>query len=184
MKIEIIISFCPALQCSPEVFFDLPASLWTFPSRRPVRPSSLCALSLRTGSRGKVASVKSSQCPAGRCPRKKRCTCFTLFQLLSVRVYLIFCWTSASLCFRRWSADEARILRVSVNSFLDHLSLILETMEMFGPPVSQWRITKDSGLFELLILCWSFHATSGGKAGRYCDDCKRKFEKLAASSSF
>uniref|UniRef100_A0A3Q3WB59 L antigen family member 3 n=1 Tax=Mola mola TaxID=94237 RepID=A0A3Q3WB59_MOLML len=36
-----------------------------------------------------------------------------------------------------WSADEARILRVSVNSFLDHLSLVLETMEMFGSPVSQ-----------------------------------------------
>ncbi|XP_040914130.1 L antigen family member 3-like [Toxotes jaculatrix] len=36
----------------------------------------------------------------------------------------------------RWSADEARILRVSVNSFLDHLSLVIETMEMFGPPVS------------------------------------------------
>ncbi|XP_038589653.1 L antigen family member 3-like [Micropterus salmoides] len=37
----------------------------------------------------------------------------------------------------RWSADEARILRVSVNSFLDHLLLVMETMEMFGPPVSQ-----------------------------------------------
>ncbi|XP_019961964.1 L antigen family member 3-like [Paralichthys olivaceus] len=37
----------------------------------------------------------------------------------------------------RWSADEARILRVSVNSFLDHLSLVVETMQMFGPPVSQ-----------------------------------------------
>ncbi|XP_075885901.1 L antigen family member 3-like [Nelusetta ayraudi] len=36
----------------------------------------------------------------------------------------------------RWSADEARILRVSVTSFMDHLSLVLETMEMFGPPVS------------------------------------------------
>ncbi|KAF3701700.1 EKC/KEOPS complex subunit Lage3 ITBA2 protein -like protein L antigen family member 3 [Channa argus] len=36
----------------------------------------------------------------------------------------------------RWSADEARILRVSVNSFLDHLLLVVETMEMFGPPVS------------------------------------------------
>ncbi|KAM7368605.1 hypothetical protein PAMP_012929 [Pampus punctatissimus] len=34
----------------------------------------------------------------------------------------------------RWSADEARILRVSVNSFLDHLLLVVETMEMFGPP--------------------------------------------------
>ncbi|XP_060923512.1 L antigen family member 3-like [Limanda limanda] len=37
----------------------------------------------------------------------------------------------------RWSADEARVLRVSVNSFLDHLSLVVETMQMFGPPVSQ-----------------------------------------------
>ncbi|KAK7895302.1 hypothetical protein WMY93_020627 [Mugilogobius chulae] len=37
----------------------------------------------------------------------------------------------------RWSADEARILRVSVNSFMDHLSLVLETMEMFSLPVSQ-----------------------------------------------
>ncbi|XP_013875967.1 L antigen family member 3-like [Austrofundulus limnaeus] len=36
----------------------------------------------------------------------------------------------------RWSADEARILRVSVSSFLDHLSLVIETMEMFGPPVA------------------------------------------------
>ncbi|XP_055010017.1 L antigen family member 3-like isoform X2 [Boleophthalmus pectinirostris] len=37
----------------------------------------------------------------------------------------------------RWSADEARILRVSVNSFMDHLSLVLETMELFSLPVSQ-----------------------------------------------
>ncbi|MED6268797.1 hypothetical protein CHARACLAT_026188 [Characodon lateralis] len=35
----------------------------------------------------------------------------------------------------RWSADEARILRVSVSSFLDHLLLVVETMEVFGPPV-------------------------------------------------
>uniref|UniRef100_A0A3P9L8Z6 L antigen family member 3 n=1 Tax=Oryzias latipes TaxID=8090 RepID=A0A3P9L8Z6_ORYLA len=32
----------------------------------------------------------------------------------------------------RWSADEARILRVSVCSFLDHLQLVVETMEKFG----------------------------------------------------
>ncbi|KAL6096409.1 uncharacterized protein ACO6RY_05742 [Pungitius sinensis] len=37
----------------------------------------------------------------------------------------------------RWRADEARILRVSVNSFLDHLTLVMETMEMFGPPAAQ-----------------------------------------------
>ncbi|KAK9532132.1 hypothetical protein VZT92_009534 [Zoarces viviparus] len=37
----------------------------------------------------------------------------------------------------KWSADEARVLRVSVNSFLDHLTLVMETMQMFGPPVTQ-----------------------------------------------
>ncbi|XP_063067281.1 L antigen family member 3-like [Engraulis encrasicolus] len=37
----------------------------------------------------------------------------------------------------QWTADEARILRVSVGSFLDHLALVLETMEAFGPPVRQ-----------------------------------------------
>ncbi|KAI1904984.1 hypothetical protein AGOR_G00011290 [Albula goreensis] len=36
----------------------------------------------------------------------------------------------------KWTADEARILRVSVGSFLDHLALVLETMEEFGPPVT------------------------------------------------
>ncbi|XP_060678458.1 L antigen family member 3-like [Hemiscyllium ocellatum] len=34
----------------------------------------------------------------------------------------------------QWEADEARILRVSVSSFLDHLALVLMTMERFGPP--------------------------------------------------
>ncbi|XP_057675153.1 L antigen family member 3-like [Corythoichthys intestinalis] len=31
----------------------------------------------------------------------------------------------------RWNADEARALRVSVNSFLEHLGLVLETLQMF-----------------------------------------------------
>ncbi|XP_077428818.1 L antigen family member 3-like isoform X3 [Vanacampus margaritifer] len=31
----------------------------------------------------------------------------------------------------KWCADEARVLRVSVNSFLDHLGLVLETMRAF-----------------------------------------------------
>ncbi|XP_015197710.2 L antigen family member 3-like [Lepisosteus oculatus] len=35
-----------------------------------------------------------------------------------------------------WAADEARILRVSVGSFMDHLALVLETMEEFGPPAA------------------------------------------------
>ncbi|XP_060125115.1 EKC/KEOPS complex subunit LAGE3-like [Zootoca vivipara] len=36
----------------------------------------------------------------------------------------------------RWRADEARILRVSISSFLEHLSLVVETMDLFGPPVA------------------------------------------------
>lgn len=44
--------------------------------------------------------------------------------------------------YRRWTADEARILRVSVSSFLDHLSLVMETMDAFGPPVSQWHLNE------------------------------------------
>ncbi|KAM8933635.1 EKC/KEOPS complex subunit LAGE3-like [Pelodytes ibericus] len=35
-----------------------------------------------------------------------------------------------------WQADEARILRVSVSSFLEHLSLVLQTMDRFGPPAA------------------------------------------------
>ncbi|XP_053728611.1 L antigen family member 3-like isoform X2 [Synchiropus splendidus] len=30
-----------------------------------------------------------------------------------------------------WTADTARVLRVSTSSFLDHLILVLETMQMF-----------------------------------------------------
>ncbi|XP_022307097.1 EKC/KEOPS complex subunit LAGE3-like isoform X2 [Crassostrea virginica] len=29
---------------------------------------------------------------------------------------------------------EARMIRVGVNSFFDHLNLVIETMEQFGPP--------------------------------------------------
>ncbi|CAI5796125.1 Hypothetical predicted protein [Podarcis lilfordi] len=36
----------------------------------------------------------------------------------------------------RWRADEARILRVSISSFLKHLSLVVETMDLFGSPVA------------------------------------------------
>nr|XP_028568294.1 EKC/KEOPS complex subunit LAGE3 isoform X1 [Podarcis muralis] len=36
----------------------------------------------------------------------------------------------------RWRADEARILRVSISSFLEHLCLVVETMDLFGPPVA------------------------------------------------
>uniref|UniRef100_A0A670JWR4 L antigen family member 3 n=1 Tax=Podarcis muralis TaxID=64176 RepID=A0A670JWR4_PODMU len=36
----------------------------------------------------------------------------------------------------RWRADEARILCVSISSFLKHLSLVVETMDLFGPPVA------------------------------------------------
>ncbi|XP_056008370.1 EKC/KEOPS complex subunit LAGE3-like [Ostrea edulis] len=29
---------------------------------------------------------------------------------------------------------EARMMRVGVNSFFDHLNLVIQTMEQFGPP--------------------------------------------------
>ena len=38
-------------------------------------------------------------------------------------------------CFRVLQSQEARLLRVSANSFLEHLQLVTETMEKFGPPV-------------------------------------------------
>ncbi|KAB5543427.1 hypothetical protein PHYPO_G00079000 [Pangasianodon hypophthalmus] len=34
----------------------------------------------------------------------------------------------------KWNAVEARSLRVSVGSFLDHLALVMETMDAFGQP--------------------------------------------------
>ncbi|XP_077996211.1 EKC/KEOPS complex subunit Lage3-like [Glandiceps talaboti] len=32
------------------------------------------------------------------------------------------------------TAAEARLLRVAVNSFIDHLSLVVQTIDQFGPP--------------------------------------------------
>ncbi|XP_077371392.1 L antigen family member 3-like [Festucalex cinctus] len=40
----------------------------------------------------------------------------------------------------KWCADEARVLRVSVNSFLEHLGLVLETMQAF--PADE-RVPED-----------------------------------------
>ncbi|KAG7322469.1 hypothetical protein KOW79_013815 [Hemibagrus wyckioides] len=34
----------------------------------------------------------------------------------------------------KWNAVKARSLRVSVSSFLDHLALVMETMDTFGQP--------------------------------------------------
>ncbi|KAH3720525.1 EKC/KEOPS complex subunit Lage3-like [Dreissena polymorpha] len=33
-----------------------------------------------------------------------------------------------------FEAEEARSLRVAVNSFFDHLTLVIKTIETFGPP--------------------------------------------------
>jgi len=33
-----------------------------------------------------------------------------------------------------FEAQEARTLRVSINSFFEHVNLVCETMKMFGPP--------------------------------------------------
>ncbi|KAM6143714.1 EKC/KEOPS complex subunit LAGE3 [Erethizon dorsatum] len=37
----------------------------------------------------------------------------------------------------RWTAQDVRLLRVSVLSFLEQLSLVVRTMQRFGPPVSR-----------------------------------------------
>ena len=38
---------------------------------------------------------------------------------------------------RSMSSSEAKTLRVCANSFLDHLSLVVETIEAFGPPMEE-----------------------------------------------
>ncbi|XP_011716106.1 EKC/KEOPS complex subunit LAGE3 [Macaca nemestrina] len=37
----------------------------------------------------------------------------------------------------RWKAEDCRLLRISVINFLDQLSLVVRTMQRFGPPVSR-----------------------------------------------
>lgn len=37
----------------------------------------------------------------------------------------------------RWSADDPRLLRISVINFLDQLSLVVNTIQRFGPPLSR-----------------------------------------------
>jgi len=39
--------------------------------------------------------------------------------------------------FRTMSSPEAKTLRVCANSFLDHLTLVVETIEAFGPLVEE-----------------------------------------------
>ncbi|KAL7848195.1 hypothetical protein AOLI_G00229130 [Acnodon oligacanthus] len=44
---------------------------------------------------------------------------------------------SANILSVKWTAEEARILRVSVGSFLDNLALVMETMDAFGQIIQQ-----------------------------------------------
>ncbi|XP_045394211.1 EKC/KEOPS complex subunit LAGE3 [Lemur catta] len=37
----------------------------------------------------------------------------------------------------RWKAEDCRLLRISIINFLDQLSLVVQTMQRFGPPVSR-----------------------------------------------
>uniref|UniRef100_A0A7N9CT24 L antigen family member 3 n=2 Tax=Macaca fascicularis TaxID=9541 RepID=A0A7N9CT24_MACFA len=37
----------------------------------------------------------------------------------------------------RWEAEDCRLLRISVINFLDHLSLVVQTMQHYGPPISR-----------------------------------------------
>ncbi|XP_047016988.1 L antigen family member 3-like [Ictalurus punctatus] len=47
--------------------------------------------------------------------------------------------TSVSALCVKWNAVEARSLRVSVGSFLDHLALVMETIDAFGQPALQCK---------------------------------------------
>ncbi|XP_038069474.1 EKC/KEOPS complex subunit LAGE3-like [Patiria miniata] len=42
----------------------------------------------------------------------------------------------------RFTATEARLLRVAVGSFMDYLNLTIQTMEHFGPPMKRVRPTE------------------------------------------
>lgn len=42
------------------------------------------------------------------------------------------------LLYRTIQSSEAKTLRVCANAFLDHLTLVTETIEAFGPPLEQW----------------------------------------------
>lgn len=44
---------------------------------------------------------------------------------------------SGSLLEVRWSAEDPRLLRTSVVNFLDQLSLVVNTIQRFGPPLSR-----------------------------------------------
>uniref|UniRef100_A0A8D2DCR2 L antigen family member 3 n=1 Tax=Sciurus vulgaris TaxID=55149 RepID=A0A8D2DCR2_SCIVU len=37
----------------------------------------------------------------------------------------------------KWTAEDARLLRISIINCLEHLSLVLRTMQHFGPPISR-----------------------------------------------
>lgn len=36
-----------------------------------------------------------------------------------------------------WRAEDCRLLRISIVNFLDQLSLVMRTMQRFGPPVAR-----------------------------------------------
>ncbi|XP_003802640.1 EKC/KEOPS complex subunit LAGE3 [Otolemur garnettii] len=44
---------------------------------------------------------------------------------------------SGSILAVRWRAEDSRLLRISIMNFLDQLSLVVQTMQRFGPPVSR-----------------------------------------------
>lgn len=44
---------------------------------------------------------------------------------------------SGSVLAVRWSAEESRLLRMSVINFLDQLSLVMRTLQRFGPRLSR-----------------------------------------------
>lgn len=48
----------------------------------------------------------------------------------------------------KMSSPEAKTLRVSANSFLEHLTLVVETIAAFGPPVEESRHHNNVHLLQ------------------------------------
>uniref|UniRef100_A0A8C4FH88 L antigen family member 3 n=1 Tax=Catagonus wagneri TaxID=51154 RepID=A0A8C4FH88_9CETA len=44
---------------------------------------------------------------------------------------------SGSVLAVHWRAEDSRLLRISIVNFLDQLSLVIRTMQRFGPPVTR-----------------------------------------------
>ena len=72
-------------------------------------------------------------------------TCVVVLEVaVDLRMVSETCNRQLFCSFRRWEANEARVLRVSVNGFLDHLALVTQTIAEFGPPADNTDTQTNS----------------------------------------